>query len=321
MMRPTYQITAGSETFSTEDENAIISIHVVRSVGLPTDSCEVFLVGSKGYSFERDAEVKVKLGYDDELVIVFNGFVDKVEYGTSSVRLTALGPALSLLRLRVSRVYLNQTAGKIVQDLAQETEINIAEVSDGINLPMYVIDDTASGYEHILRLAERCNFVVYITDDNELMFKEWNGGKEHTLEYGKDLIRVEELDFVPLYVSTRIYGESPSSVKGAETSHWLTKQEIKSEAGSGDVLSISDFAIKDTETADIVAKAKLDKLKYTFATVVDTVGNPDIKLGDTLSLVGMPASSIGGSLEVRGVEHYLSKVKGFTSMINCWIKE
>jgi len=320
MMKPTYQIDVGSETFGMNNGDKVISIHVIRSVGLPTDSCEVFLVGDEDYSFEKDNDVKIKLGYGDELVSVFSGFVDEIEYGTSMVRLTALGPALGLLRLRINRVYLSQSAGKIVQDLAQEAGVTVAEASDGINLPTYVVDDTASAYEHILRLAERCNFVVYIADDDKLMFKEWNGSEKHSLEYGKDLIRFEELDFVPLYVSTRVYGESPASVKGAETSHWLTKQEIKSEAGSGDVLSIADAAIRDTETADTVAKAKLEKLKYTFATVVETVGNPDIKVGNNIALEGMPNSAVEGELEVRGVEHYLSKIKGFTTKIDCWMK-
>jgi phage protein D len=320
MLRPTYQVNIGSETFSTDKGDGIVSIHVIRNVGLPTDSCEVFLVGSNEYKFERDDEVKVKLGYDQEIVSVFSGFIDKIEQGISLVRLTALGPALGLLRLRINRVYLNQTAGKIVQDLAQEASLKVSEASDGINLPMYVVDDAASAYEHILRLAGRCNFDVYMTPDDELMFKKWNGNKTHTLEYGKNLISIEEQDFVPLYASTRVYGESPASVKGAETSHWLTKQEIKSEAGSGDVLAIADAAIRDTETAETVAKARLDKLKYTFAAVVETVGNPDIKVGNNVTLEGMPNSAVSGELEVRGVEHYLSKTKGFTTRIDCWMK-
>jgi phage protein D len=320
MLRPTYQVNIGSETFSTDKGDGIVSIHVIRNVGLPTDSCEVFLVGSNEYKFERDDEVKVKLGYDQEIVSVFSGFIDKIEQGISLVRLTALGPALGLLRLRINRVYLNQTAGKIVQDLAQEASLKVSEASDGINLPMYVVDDAASAYEHILRLAGRCNFDVFITADDELMFKEWKGSKTHTLEYGKNLISIEEQDFVPLYASTRVYGESPASVKGAETSHWLTKQEIKSEAGSGDVLAIADAAIRDTETAETVAKARLDKLKYTFAAVVETVGNPDIKVGNNVTLEGMPNSAVSGELEVRGVEHYLSKTKGFTTRIDCWMK-
>jgi len=318
-MRPNYQVNIGSEKFSPENGTDVISIKVIRSIGLPTDSCEVFLVGGKDYSFKRDAEVKVQLGYDEELVPVFSGLVDNIEHEISKVRLTALGPTAGLLRLRLNRVYLNQTAGKIVSDLAQEVNLKVKEALDGINLPMYVIDDDANAYEHILRLAERCNFDAYITDE-QLVFKKWNGGEKHSLEYGKELIRVEGLDFSPLYVSARIYGESPASVKGSETFHWLTKQEVKGEAGSGEVLSIHDPAIRDKETAETVAKAKLDKLKYTFAVVVETVGKPEIKLGDTVTLEGMPNSAIEGELEVRGIEHYLSKIKGFTTKISCWMK-
>jgi len=319
-MRPNYLVNIGSEKFSAENGGDVISIKVIRSIGLPTDSCEVFLVGGKDYSFKRDDEVKVQLGYDEELVPVFSGFVDNIEHGVYKVRLTALGLTVGLLRLRLNRVYLNQTAGKIVSNLAQEVNLTVKEALDGINLPMYVVDDDANAYEHVLRLAERCNFDAYMTDDEQLVFKKWNGGKKHSLEYGKEIIRVEGLDFSPLYVSARIYGESPASVKGSETFHWLTKQEVKGEAGSGKVLSIHDPAIRDKETAETVAKAKLNKLKYTFTAVVETVGKPEIKLGDTIALEGMPNSAIKGELEVRGIEHYLSKVKGFTTKISCWMK-
>jgi len=320
LMRPNYLIEIGSEKFSLENGSDVVSIKVIRNIGLPTDSCEVFLVGKKDYSFKRDDQVRVQLGYDEELVTVFSGFVDNIEHGIATVRLTALGLAVDLLRLRLDRVYLNQTAGKIVSNLAQEVDLKIKEVSDGINLPMYVVDYAANAYEHILRLAERCNFDAYITDDERLVFKEWNGGERHRLEYGKEIIRVEELDFSPLYVGARVYGESPASIRGSETFHWLTKQEVKGEVGRDVALSMHDPAIKDRETAETVAKAKLNKLKYTFAVAVETVGKPEIKLGDTVALTGIPGSAIKGELEVRGLEHYLSKVKGFTTRINCWMK-
>jgi len=319
-MRPNYLVNIGSETFSPEKPRDVISIGVIRSIGLPTDCCEVFLVGEKAYSFKKDDNIKVQLGYDEKLLPVFGGLVDNIEHGLSTVRLTALGPTVGLLRLRLNRVFLNQSAGKIVRNLAQEANLIVKEASDGINLPTYVVDDVANAYEHILRLAERCNFDVYTTDDEKLVFKEWNGGKKHSLEYGKEIIQVEGLDLSPLYVGAKIYGESPASFKGSDTFHWLTKQEVKGEAGSGSALFLRDAAIKDKDTAETVAKAKLKELKYTFAVVVETVGKPEIKLGDTVTFVGMPNSSIKGELEVKGIEHYLSKVKGFTTRINCWMR-
>jgi len=320
-MRPNYLVNIGSERFSPENGGDVIIIKVIRCIGLPTDSCEVFLVGGKDYPFKRDDQVRVQLGYDEELLPVFSGFVDNIEHELSKVRVTALGLTVGLLRLRLNRVYLNQTAGMIVRNLAQEINLQVKEASDGISLPMYVVDDAANAYEHILRLAERCNFDAYITNDEQIVFKEWNGGKKHSLEYSKEIIQVEALDFSPPYVSAKIYGESPSSVKGSDTSHWLTKQEVKGEAGSGEAVSVHDPAIKDKQTAETVARAKLDKLKYTFVAAVETVGKPEISLGDTVALEGIPDSAINAELEVRGIEHYLSKVKGFTTKINCWMKE
>lgn len=319
-MIPNYLLNIGSKTFSPENGAELVSIKVQRSVGLPIDSCEVFLVGGKNYSFRRDDSVRVQLGYDDKLLPVFSGFVDNIEQGFSKVRLTGLGPTIALLRLRLNRVFLNQTAGKIVRSLAQEAGVNVGAASEGINLPMYVVDDAANAYEHVLRLAERCNFDVYTTEDAQLVFQEWNGGEQHTLEYAKDIINAKELDMSPLYVGAKIFGESPASFKGSETSHWLTKQEVGGEAGSGAVLSMHDPAIRDKKTAETVAKAKLNKLKYTLVVGVETVGKPEVKLGDTVILEGVSNSAFKGELEVREVEHFLSKVKGLTSRITCWRK-
>ncbi len=316
-MCPSYEVKVGSERFTSGRAPDIISVRVIRSIGLPTDSSELILVGSEDHSFKKGDAVKVQLGYDDNLKPVFNGFIDNIEYDASRVRVTALGLAVGLLRLRLNRVYLNQTAGKIVSSLAEEAKLKVKTASDGINLPMYVVDETANAFEHVLRLAERCNFDVYITEDEQLTFKEGGGGKNHSLQYGRDIIRVEALDFSPLYGRTRICGESPSSVKGSDTSHWLTKQEVTGEAGSGAVLSVLDPAIRDKKTAETVAKAGTAKLEYAFGVAVEVVGKPEIRLGDTVSLEDFPGFPSGGQLEVRSVEHYLSKVQGFTTVVNC----
>jgi phage protein D len=317
---PNYLVSIGSENFGPETEPDVISIKVTRNMGLPTDCCEVFLARTKAYAFKKGDDVTVQLGYDQKLTPVFSGFVDNIEHEFASVRVTALGLAVSLLRLRLNRVYLNQTAGKIVVNLAQDAKLKVKTASDGINLPMYVVDEAANAYEHVLKLADRCNFDVYVTDDEALVFKEWDGGKSHSIEYGKEIIKVEGVDFVPLYVGARVYGESPSSMKGSDTSHWLTKQEVKGEAGTGAVLSLYDPAIKDKKTAEGAAKAKLNRLKYTFAVVVETTGKPEIKLGDTVTLQGIPDSALQAGLEVRGIEHYLSKMRGFTTRFSCWIR-
>jgi phage protein D len=320
LMQPNYQASIGSRTFSAQNGPELVRIKVVRSIGLPIDSCEIFLVGSGNYAFKKGDALKIKLGYENKLESVFSGIIDNIEYELSRVRVTALGLAVGLLRLRLNRVYQNQTAGKIVSNMAQEVRLKVKKASDGISLPVYVIDEGANAYEHILRLAERCNFDVYMTDDEQLVFKEWGGGKNNPLQFGKEITRVETFEFSPLYESTKIYGESPSSMKGSDTSHWLTKQEVKGEAGKGAVLSLQDPAIRDKKTAETVAKARMTKLEYVFGAVVETLGKPEIKLGDTVTLENIPSSQLKGQLEVRSVQHYLGKAEGFTTVVNCWMR-
>jgi phage protein D len=320
IMRPNYAITVGSKGFTPDEEPDVVSVRVSRSIGLPTDSCEIVFIGTGDYSFKKGDSVKIKLGYDDQLKPVFSGILANIEQELTKVKVKALGLAVELIRLRLNRVFLNQTAGKIVSNLAQEAKVKVKQASDGITLPVYVVDEHANAYEHVLQLAEKCNFDTYMTEDEQLVFEEPKGGKSCSIKYGKEIISVETLDFSPLYAGIKIWGESPSSVKGADTSHWLTKQDVKGEAGSGTTLSLDDVAIRDKKTAETVAKARAARLRYSFGASVESVGKPEINLGDTITIENVPYSTLGGKMEVRSIEHYLSKVKGFTTTINCWMK-
>ena len=318
LMYPNYEVTVASKTFSREQAHELVNVKVSRTMGLPTDWAEVCLIGSNSYSFKKGDAVKVKLGYDDTLTKTFSGHVENISQEINRVRIIALGAGAKLLRLRLNRIYLSQTAGLIVKNIAQEAKVKVKMASDGITFPVYAVDDTTNGYEHILKLADRCNFEAYITENEELVFKEWGSPKNNQLKFGREIIMLEAFDNAPLFTSTKVFGESPSSVKGADTYHWLTKKEVKGEAGSGTVLVVQDAAVRDQKTAETVAKARMEKLKYTFVLVVEIVGKPSVNIGDNVTIDGAPYSTLSGNLEVRSIEHYLSKGKGFTSTVTCW---
>jgi phage protein D len=232
---------------------------------------------------------------------------------------TGLSFALRLLDLRVNQVYENQSAGNIVSDLAGRANVMTGEVSDGLRFPMYAIDDTKNAYEHIRDLAEKCGFDVYIDSENELVFKKYERKSPQTFEYGKDIIQAEVNDQKPMAVSVLVCGESPSSFKGADTSHWLTKREVEGVAGSGAGLSIQDPTVKDKDTAEKVAEAKLEALERSLSGAVKTIGKAEVKLGETIEVKGMPNAKMNGEFQIRSVEHFLSKTEGFTTIIG-WRK-
>lgn len=315
MLRPSYSVQIGSSTFSSGDADNVVGLTTARNMGLPIDSSEIRLVSDGKHSFKRGDEVKLKLGYDRDLKPVFTGSVDAIDQEIDGVRLTALGPAAALLRLRLNRLYSSQTAGKIVRNLAQEARVKVKDASDGINLPVYVVDDGANAYQHILRLASLCNFDLYADENGQLIFKAFTPTKTHPLEYGKDIIEVLASDSSAAYVGARVSGESPASFKGSDTHTWLTKQDVRGEAGGAQALSLSIAAVKDRQTAEQVAKARFDRLEYTSTIAVEVVGRPEIRVGDAVSIRNMPTRSVNGESQVTGVEHYLSKTRGFTTTI------
>jgi len=324
-MHPSVSVKIGSKTL-TEADGEVVSATVRRSIGLPIDSCEVRLATGKGIHVKGREDVDVSLGYGGKLQKVFAGSLDKVEYDLEGLTLTALGPCSSLLHLKINRIYSKRTAGEIVKDLCKEAKVSVREAQDGINLPLYALDDKVNAYKHILKLARYCNFDVYTDEDRKLLFKAFRPRETHSLTYGRDIIKATCLGVPKRYEATRIRGESPSSSKGSETVTWFTKKavigEVEGDSGQTslsksvrEVLQADVPAIKDQQTAMKAAKALFEGVEYNLRVTVETVGRPEINLAEAISISGTPKNAMNGDFEVTAVEHYLSKTKGFTTTV------
>jgi len=315
MLRPSYKVEIGSETFES-GTSSVISINASLSMETPADSCEIlFGIDSRSSSIREGDEILIQLGYEDRLEDVFRGLVDDVERGISEIRVLGLNPTSRLLRTKVNRVYENQSAGEIVSDLAEEADLEVEEASNGLRFPLYVVDDSKNVYKHIKDLAEKCGFDFYMTRENKLVFKKYEREEPHVLEYGKNIIEIEADKWEPLFTNVQVQGESPASFRGADTSHWLTKRRVEGSAGSGSKLLIEDPTVRDRDTAEKVAEAKLEALRRSLSGIVKILGKADVKLGDTIELKGMQRSEMNREYQVRSVEHLLSKREGFTTLI------
>jgi phage protein D len=320
MLKPTYRIRIGSETFEPDVQSPLVSIQVNLDMDIPADSFVVILGESeKTAKIEEGDDVSIQLGYEDGLEDVFKGVVDNVEPGLAEIRVTGLNFATKLLELRTDQLYENQSAGRIVTDLATMASVSLGEISDGLSFTMYVVDDGKNAYEHIRELAKKCGFDVYMTPESQLVFKKYERSQPHVLEYGKDIIRAELQEEKPVVTGVVVQGESPSSFKGADTSHWLTKRQVEGMAGSGARLLIQDPTVRNKDTAEKVAKAQLDTFTRLVSGTVEVVGKSEVKLGDTVEITGMKNAKMNGEFQVRSVEHYLSKTAGFTTLIG-WRK-
>lgn len=322
MLKPAYKLTIGSTTIdSSADPTAsnIVSIEVNLDMDIPADSFNIVLGQVKNLSVKKGDSTKIELGYKDTLVKVIEGTIETIEPGITQARIIGLNSISKLLNLRINQVYENQTAGAIVADLANQSGLTIGGKEDGIKFPFYTIDSTKNGYEHIKELAKRCGFDLYLTPESKLVFKEFTKtSADFTFEYGKDIIDFEKYVTEEIASQIVVFGESPVSSQGDETSHWLTKsfESHKGTAGSDLKLVIEDATIKTKEAAEAFAKAELNTIKKnTVSGTMKILGNPNVKLSDAIEIKKMPDEEMNGIFQVRSVSHSLSKETGFITKV------
>lgn len=315
-MIPDYSINIGDLSIDTSKPEEVKEISVKLSLDTPADTCHIGLgLSSKLSEMKVLDPVSIDLGYDSKTT-VFTGVVDSLHSEFRSFKVEGLSAMLKLLKKRVTQTYLNQNAGDIVKDICSKADIATGEVGDGISLPSLFVSRDVPSYDYVRSLAERSGFDVYINSDGELIFKEFSAKNVHELEYGAQIIQVNTSQHPPPE-AVKVYGESPASSMGSDTSHWLTKDSMEGAAGDGDAIVVYDAAIRDKETADAVAKARLAQARHTHWISVLALGAPEVKLGDSVSLKGFDQDMLKGEFKVRNIHHHLSKRRGFTTRLKC----
>ena len=358
MLHPRYKIQIGSSTFEPDSSDNVLGLLVDLSMDVPSNIFEGhFKIKKQGIGFTKGDPINVSIGYggDEEggrgaagaMLDVFKGSVDTLQSRFSTVAVKGFSSMIKLCSKRIDRFYEQQTAGFVTKDLASTAGVSIEEVSDGIHFPYYAIDSNKNGYEHIIQLAHNCGFDAFMNNKDKLVFKKYQPNNQQTLEYGKNIIQVLKVEKKPLVESVKILAESPSSAKGSDTSHWLTKQQVHGIAraaagggGSGQGASsitnaigltssafssssssdpnqvlIHNKSVRDDDTASRVAEAHLTRIKSSTLISLRVVGDPKIMLGNTVKIQKMPEDSLNGEYQVRTVEHLLSKSAGFTTIL------
>lgn len=320
VLKPSYKIQIHGTTLDTEKEYPVKSIRVNQDMAIPAHSCEiVFGLSDETTKIEKGKEMLVEIGYEDSLVKVFEGPIDKNNPGISEIRVVAMSPAVKLLLSRSNRAFSELSAGDIVSILANDLELQ-ASTSPGAKLHAYYMDSSKNAYEHLRELAVKSGFNFYMTSDNKLFFGKDSNGDSHTLEYGVNIIHADAHEDFQAASSVRVVGETFEE-------HFMKKQysakndeelkDVKKHLGE-DVdaeLVVHDASIKNEETAEGMAKGLSENIKKTLSGTFKIIGDAKIKLGDEIQVSGMKHSKMNGSFQVRSVEHYISKAAGFTTLI------
>ncbi len=316
MLRPAYKVKLGSAEITDA-----LSISVDCDLGIPLDMFRIILKPGQSAAVKKGDEAAIELGYEGTLVRVFTGIVDTVVPDIKGVTVTGYTAAKLLMGMKAHQIYEKQASGAIVEDLAGRAGLTVKDPEDGIVFPMYVVDTGKPVYEHMMELASLNGFDLFIKPDGAIVFKKYEGKKPVQFKYGRDIIRSEVHELTPPYDSVKVIGESPASTRGTDKSHWLSKGGTGVTSGSGDrALIVRHPAIRDTDTAEKVAAAKMESFLVELGGTVVVLGNPRVALGDTIVIKGMPNEKNNGEFEAVRVSHALGSDTGYTTAIG-WIKK
>ncbi len=318
VLKPGYKIQMEGTTLDTEKEYPVKSIRVNQDMAIPAHSCEIiFVLSDETAKIKKGKEITVEMGYEDKLVKVFEGPVDKNNPGISEIRVVAMSPAVKLLLSRGNKVFLEMSAGDIASSLAGDSGLQ-ASTSSGVKLPTYYMDSSKNAYEHIKELAVKSGFNFYMASDNKLFFGKDSKGDSHTLEYGVNIIKAEAHEDFQAASSVRVVGETFEE-------HFMKKQfsaedkekleDVKNNLKVDAEIVVYDASVKNKETADGMVKGLNENLKKTLSGTFKIIGDAKIKLGDEIKVSGMKHSKMNGDFQVRSVEHYVSKTAGFTTLV------
>jgi hypothetical protein len=332
LLHPSYELKIGSSIVKSGLSDTIISILVDMTIDSYAGSAETILRIKEDNKIpvKKNSPITISIGYETNLIPVFSGKIDTLSINLSQISIIALNSIFSLCNFRTDRFYESQTAGDIIKDLAKEADVKVDNISNGFMFPYYAVDSNKNAFEHIKDLAFLCGFDIYCTPEDKLVFKKYEPKTKHKLIYGQNIIKLKKLNPSNIYNSLSILGESPSSIKGSDTSHWLTKHqvkgfaesELKDDGGGGEgrstkELHFSKRFVKDEDTAKKIAEETLKKLNSYLLLQIDVVGNPSIFLGDSIIIQNVPLKELNGEYRIKTIEHFISKYTGYVTTLKC----
>jgi phage protein D len=315
MLRPTYTVSLGSTTLSSEQLEPLAALVVERAQDGGADGAVLTLGERSELAAAEGDAVTVELGWDGDTTLVFTGAVDIVERRIHGLEITCSGGRALLARTRADATYVGQTAGQVVTALAGEAGVDTGDVQDGVKLPVYVADSGRSHHAHCLRLARWCGFGLYCDAAGALVFAPFTAATpDRTFRYGADLLSASAQRSTPCGEAT-VVPESPASAQGDETASWLVKDPSPNVGGTGAAI-LCEPALRTKDAAATAAQALADRAaRATVSGRIELAGIPHVALGTAVALEDMPDADLNATYEVRALRHVLDRQRGFRTQL------
>lgn len=317
-MKPVYSITIGSLKLSNQDgkHGGILGIQVKSEVN-QIGEAKLILPANLEVSVELNDEVEISLG-DKRPDTVFSGVVSDITRKLNQVIIRVVSRMVVLSTHHRNALYEQQTCGNIARDLIGTFEIPLGKIDEGIEYPVYIIDGSHSVYSHLLELSKQNGLFLYANAEDQLSMTTPQAGMTHLFAYGRNIIAFEHEGLLENVSGVKVYGESPlSHGQGKEAYSWFASKEVTGSAGSkdGSVRHLTNPALKDIDTAQLVAENAFLELEPKEMVKMKILGNSKVKVLDQFLVKDIPGDQGSGRYECLGISHSYENASGFVTQI------
>lgn len=319
-LQPTFSITIGRLQSTTANSVAgPQEIIVERDMDVPADALRLRLMNRNDVALGDN--VNVELGHDGTTETVFVGTVVALRPAIAGIDIQALGNIQSLLTLRLSATFENQSVGNIARRLIQQARLVPGRISSGPTLPRYAIDRRLSAFAHLKDLANRLGYELYSDRRGHVRFHDVARGAspltQASYAFGRDLLTANATQQAPPWSAIAVGGESPMSRRGDSTVHWLTTNEETQRSGQGTPeLLVLDPVARTQDLVRIFAAGRRTVANRKAHEVwLRVLGRPTVDLGDSVSPSALPDALMNGNGYIRALRHHFSDTAGFVTDI------
>lgn len=319
MLNVDHRITIDGDVWSSTEHSRLIELRVRASMEVPVNECRVVMTYPIGLSMEPEQEIEVELGHNGDLKTVFTGTIEAADWQIEQINIRAASTVRKLAGAHYNLYFDRPKAGDIVSALCSEADVDTAKVDPGVIFDFYAVGANISAFEHIRRLALNNGFDLYADPEDKLVFALPIPGTPHDYQFGINILNLQLEQPQEQLSGINIYGESPASLgQGPDAASWLTKKEIKGEAGdtSGIVKHILEPSARSLQNAVLMAQSRLLKEKEKKHGKLKVLGDSSILLGDMALILLMPADQQNGLYKITGITHSIHLRKGFVTILN-----
>ncbi|HEX5870475.1 MAG TPA: hypothetical protein VFY65_08670, partial [Longimicrobium sp.] len=224
MLSVQWSVAAGPDAWSSADAGApLLALRTETALGVPVNACRLTLHGAAEVAAAAGDPLSVTLGDADAAQTVFTGTVSRVAHALGRVEIAGAGAFRALASARLNLLFEQSAAGSIATDVLGKLEVQAGTVESGITLPVFALHAGATVWTQLDELARRCGFDLWADVQDRAHFRACEGGAEHALAYGVDLLSWEHDATGPAADGVLVLGESPAGQgQSDDATSWLT---------------------------------------------------------------------------------------------------